>query len=105
MYNKIRDTLRLGLQIFFKRIEIVGVENIPHTGSVIFFGNHPNSLLDPAMLISFVPRKVAFAAKDTLFTSPFVATNGLVKRVSLAAKATFLGTKLISIAGSNSEFG
>lgn len=35
---------------FFRRIDVVGEENIPATGPVIFAGNHPNALMDGWLL-------------------------------------------------------
>lgn len=35
---------------FFRRIEVVGLENVPADGSVIFAGNHPNALMDGWLL-------------------------------------------------------
>src|SRR5215471_2800770 len=53
-------------RVFFRQIEVAGIENIP-PGPVIFAGNHPNSLIDPILIITTCGRKVHFAAKDTLF--------------------------------------
>ena len=73
LYQMIRECIRLTAYIFFRRIEVVGNEHIPMQGAVIFFGNHPNSLLDPALMTAFAQRKVHFAAKDVLFTHPILA--------------------------------
>jgi len=35
---------------FFRRIDVVGEENIPREGPVIFAGNHPNALMDGWLL-------------------------------------------------------
>lgn len=35
---------------FFRRIDVIGEENIPPTGPVIFAGNHPNALMDGWLL-------------------------------------------------------
>lgn len=35
---------------FFRRIEVVGLENVPADGPVIFAGNHPNALMDGWLL-------------------------------------------------------
>lgn len=59
--------LRVVTRVFFRQIEVVGLENLPATGPVIFAGNHPNSLIDPILIITTAGRKVCFAAKDTLF--------------------------------------
>jgi glycerol-3-phosphate O-acyltransferase/dihydroxyacetone phosphate acyltransferase len=59
--------LRIVTRVFFRQVEVVGLENIPATGPVLFAGNHPNSLIDPILIITTCGRKVHFAAKDTLF--------------------------------------
>src|SRR5262245_63913398 len=59
--------LRLVTRVFFRQVEVAGLENIPATGPVLFAGNHPNSLIDPNLIITTCGRKVHFAAKDTLF--------------------------------------
>ena len=59
--------LRTVTRVFFRQIEIVGLEHIPSDGPVVFAGNHPNSLIDPILIITTCGRKVHFAAKDQLF--------------------------------------
>ncbi len=59
--------LRLVTRVFFRQVEVVGLENVPAAGPVLFAGNHPNSLIDPILIITTCGRKVHFAAKDTLF--------------------------------------
>src|SRR5947208_9661582 len=64
--------LRLMARIFFRRIEIVGLERVPDDVPVIFAVNHPNGLLDSVFLLCFVPRRVVFLAKAPLFRTPFI---------------------------------
>ncbi len=59
--------LRVVTRVFFRQIEVVGLEHVPATGPVLFAGNHPNSLIDPILIITTCKRKVHFAAKDALF--------------------------------------
>lgn len=59
--------LRVVARVFFRQIEVAGLEHVPLTGPVLFAGNHPNSLIDPILIITTCGRKVHFAAKDTLF--------------------------------------
>ena len=42
--------IRLIADTFFRRIEVVGAENVPANGPVIFAGNHPNALMDGWLL-------------------------------------------------------
>ena len=67
LYRWVRAFLRLCIHVFFRRVEVVGLEHVPSNGAVLFFGNHPNSLLDPALITAFTPRRLSFIAKDTLF--------------------------------------
>jgi 1-acyl-sn-glycerol-3-phosphate acyltransferase len=60
------------MQVFFRQIEVVGLDHVPADGAVIFAGNHPNSLIDPVLIITTSGRKIHFAAKDTLIASRFL---------------------------------
>jgi 1-acyl-sn-glycerol-3-phosphate acyltransferase len=66
-YRVLAWFLRVVVRVFFRQIEVAGLENVPREGPVIFAGNHPNSLIDPILIITSCGRKVHFAAKDTLF--------------------------------------
>jgi len=41
---------RLITSTFFRRIEVVGIDNVPADGPAIFAGNHPNALMDGWLL-------------------------------------------------------
>jgi 1-acyl-sn-glycerol-3-phosphate acyltransferase len=64
--------LRLALRIYFRRIEITGVEHVPLGTPVIFVLNHPNALVDPVFLLCLAPRPVSFLAKAPLFRMPVI---------------------------------
>lgn len=58
------------MRIYFRRVEVVGVEHVPLNSPLIFVLNHPNALVDPAVLLCRAPRTVAFLAKAPLFRMP-----------------------------------
>lgn len=60
---------RLVVALFY-RVERVG-EPLP-PGPVLVVANHPNGLLDPAMIVATAGRTPRFLAKSTLFRMPFV---------------------------------
>ncbi|HLM00558.1 MAG TPA: 1-acyl-sn-glycerol-3-phosphate acyltransferase, partial [Pyrinomonadaceae bacterium] len=60
------------LCLFFRRIELVNSENLPEKSGLIFVSNHPNALIDPALLFIALPRRIAFLAKSTLFKMPLL---------------------------------
>jgi glycerol-3-phosphate O-acyltransferase / dihydroxyacetone phosphate acyltransferase len=62
--------ISIALRLFFRRIETTNVERVPHTGPLIFVLNHPNGLIDPALVFCALPRRVSFLAKSTLFRLP-----------------------------------
>jgi glycerol-3-phosphate O-acyltransferase/dihydroxyacetone phosphate acyltransferase len=55
----------------FYRLQTDG-PHVPGTGPVLLVANHPNSLLDPAMVVAVARRPVRFLAKAPLFTDPAV---------------------------------
>ena len=63
---------RLALRIFFRRIELMGLERVPREQAVIFACNHPNGLVDPLFLLCFGGRPVSFLGKAPLFTYPVI---------------------------------
>jgi 1-acyl-sn-glycerol-3-phosphate acyltransferase len=64
--------LRFTLRIYFRRVEVAGLEHVPATDPVIFVLNHPNALVDPSFLLCLAPRKVSFLAKAPLFGYPVI---------------------------------
>jgi glycerol-3-phosphate O-acyltransferase/dihydroxyacetone phosphate acyltransferase len=63
----------ISLRLFFRRIETSGVELVPQEGALVFVLNHPNGLIDPALVFCALPRRVSFLAKSTLFRIPVIA--------------------------------
>jgi glycerol-3-phosphate O-acyltransferase/dihydroxyacetone phosphate acyltransferase len=56
---------RTSLKLFY-RLTLAG-ERVPERGPVLLVANHPNSLLDPAMVAAVARRPVRFLAKAPLF--------------------------------------
>src|SRR3982750_907427 len=69
----IHAIISIALRLFFRRIEVVGVERVPREGPLLFVLNHPNGLVDPALVFVSLPRRVSFLAKSTLFDNPIGA--------------------------------
>ncbi len=58
--------------IIFHRIRVEGRENIPESGPVLLFSNHP-SAFDMFLLAGRIHRKIHFMAKAELFRNPVFA--------------------------------
>lgn len=63
----------IALKLFFRRIETVNADSVPKGTGVIFVMNHPNGLIDPALVFVGLPRKISFLAKSTLFKMPVIS--------------------------------
>ena len=62
---------RAALFVYY-RIRYTG-QPVPPRGPVLLVANHPNSLLDPAMVVAAAQRPVRFLAKAPLFSDPKTA--------------------------------
>jgi glycerol-3-phosphate O-acyltransferase / dihydroxyacetone phosphate acyltransferase len=69
----IRVFVRALLAIFYRRVDIVGLEHVPAAGGLVVAANHQNGLVDPMMVLAAVPRPLRPLAKSTLFRHPLIA--------------------------------
>lgn len=66
----LRKFVRRMVRIYYPKIEIENAERVPQQGPVLLAANHPNSVLDAAMLGIAAGRPVHFLAKAPLFDVP-----------------------------------
>jgi glycerol-3-phosphate O-acyltransferase / dihydroxyacetone phosphate acyltransferase len=52
------------LSIFFASVEVLGTENIPAHGPIIFTGNHNNQFVDATVMVATIPHRVGFLIAD-----------------------------------------
>ena len=84
MFQRIIISLiRIIANTFFRRIDVVGIQNVPSDGPVIFAGNHPNALMDGFLLIAKCGRwPIYFMANAKLWKfrllAPILNTIGAV---------------------------
>ena len=72
----VRGAIYIWCKIYY-RAEIIGLENIPKEGPLIFCGNH-RSYLDPPLLVATAKRDMKFLAKEELYKNKFLAFLGWV---------------------------
>ncbi len=63
---------RLLARIFFRRIEVTGLEHIPETGGGVLVSWHPNGLIDPGLILTQFPRQIVLGARHGLFKWPLL---------------------------------
>ena len=71
-YRFVRGLTRLLLDLFYARVEVVGVEHVPATGPLIVAANHHNSIVDAMLLLVAIPRPVRTLANAPLFRHPLI---------------------------------
>lgn len=59
------------------RVEIIGKENVPKDGALIFCGNH-RTYLDPPLIVVTAGRDMRFLAKEELRKNPLFAFLGML---------------------------
>jgi glycerol-3-phosphate O-acyltransferase/dihydroxyacetone phosphate acyltransferase len=72
-FRVILAAFEIALKLFFRRIETVNESVVPVKDGLIFVLNHPNGLIDPALVFVALPRKISFLAKSTLFRMPVIS--------------------------------
>ena len=71
-FTFIWSTIKCGLFFYSKKITILGKENIPKKGAVLFAVNHPNGLLDPLYVTTTNKRQNHFLVRAASFKHPFI---------------------------------
>nr|CCA23410.1 glycerol3phosphate Oacyltransferase putative [Albugo laibachii Nc14] len=72
IYRCVRVYFHSVLSIFFKSIDVIGADNIPLEGPVIFTGNHANQFVDALMVMMNSKRKVGFVIAEKSWHLPVV---------------------------------
>jgi glycerol-3-phosphate O-acyltransferase/dihydroxyacetone phosphate acyltransferase len=78
-YEGVRTFFRSILSIFFRSVDIVGIDNIPKHGPMIFSGNHSNQFVDGAMVLTTAQHRVGFLIAEKSYNHPVV---GLFARLA-----------------------
>ena len=71
-YRFVLSLLRALVRLFFRQVEVTGLEHVPHDRGAIVVSWHPNGLVDPGLLLTHVPRQVIFGARHGLFRWPLL---------------------------------
>uniref|UniRef100_UPI00404B8CE2 lysophospholipid acyltransferase family protein n=1 Tax=Fulvivirga sp. TaxID=1931237 RepID=UPI00404B8CE2 len=71
-YYLLLNYVNLGLNLFFKKLKVVGSSNIPDKDPVIFVANHQNALVDALLVVTQNKRKTHFVARADVFKRPFL---------------------------------
>jgi glycerol-3-phosphate O-acyltransferase/dihydroxyacetone phosphate acyltransferase len=71
-YTVMKPVVRLGLRVFFRRLEVRHPERLRLAGPLMLCSNHPNTLMDPLVTAVHRRQPIAFLAKSTFFNNPIL---------------------------------
>lgn len=60
------------VNVFFREVSVVGLENVPKAGPVIFYGNHQNQFMDGMMIRAHCGRSVRFIVAEKSMHRPII---------------------------------
>ncbi len=82
LYTLTRVVMKLGLWVFFTKIEVRHAEYVPATGPALFVANHPNSIMDALVMGVVTKRKVNYIGHAGLFSNTvkswFLRSTGVI---------------------------
>jgi 1-acyl-sn-glycerol-3-phosphate acyltransferase len=70
LYSALHAYIKFCSKLYFNRLEIHGLENIPKNGPVILTANHQNAFLDAILIHVTQPRPPHFLTRGDVFKNP-----------------------------------
>jgi 1-acyl-sn-glycerol-3-phosphate acyltransferase len=69
LYRAVKWIISRALRVYFSRITMDGIENIPADKPYILAVNHQNALLDPLLIGTLFPKAIYFLTRSDVFTA------------------------------------
>ena len=67
LYSILKRVIKIFLKAFFRSFDVLGEENIPAKGPVIYVANHPSAVIDPIAIAVSLKDKLYFLAGEEYF--------------------------------------
>jgi 1-acyl-sn-glycerol-3-phosphate acyltransferase len=73
LYYLVYIYVKVGLHLFYKKVEVKGLDNIPKKEAVLFVANHQNAMMDPILVATHNTRILYFLARASAFKNKIAA--------------------------------
>lgn len=67
IYKLFRLWANIAIRVFYGKIEVSGIKNIPKDGPLLIASNHPNGFLEPIIMACLFPRPLHFMVRGDVF--------------------------------------
>src|SRR5690606_7108683 len=72
LYSILRVIVGFSLKIYFRKIDISGIEHLKPGKAQIIASNHPSGFLEPLIMACFFPRDLYFLVRGDLFENKII---------------------------------
>ncbi len=73
LYHLVKTYIKTGLFLFYKKTTVLGKENIPEKGPILFVANHQNAMMDPLVVATSTKKTMYFLARASAFKNKIAA--------------------------------
>ena len=73
LYKALYPLVSTGAKLFFKRLQIVGLENLPKDKPVLIVANHQNAMMDPVICCVLMPKQLHWLTRADVFKKPAIS--------------------------------
>jgi len=70
LYTILKFISRIAVNVYYRKIAIENIENLPQKGAILVVANHPNTLMDPIVTALLFNEQLHFLANASLFRKP-----------------------------------
>jgi len=72
LYGFLKTIVKIALQLFYRKIEVHGYDNVPDDVPLIFASNHQGTLMDAILIICSSKLHIASLARADIFKKPII---------------------------------
>ncbi len=73
LYQLTKPIAKLAFQVYFRKLYLSHLDNVPHGKPVVLATNHPTAFIEPCIMACWMPKPLSFLARGDLYLeNPFI---------------------------------